>query len=335
MTYPLVFNPILKPKIWGGRWLASLGKPIPPGEAIGESWELADLPQSISGGRSVIAKGPWKGRTLHEIIAENARAIMGDGRLSETGGFPLLIKYLDAQQNLSVQVHPDEKYAARHPEAHLKSEAWYVIHAEPGAVIYKGVKPHVKPDDFAQHIRDNRVVDDLIAIKVKPGDCHYLPSGTCHALGAGLVVAEVQTPSDTTFRVYDWGRVGPGRGLHIEQALQCIHFGQAPPEPQLPPPFQTGSIRTTSLAKTGFFELARLDFADQVKLPIELSGLPEIWMLLSGGGSMMAKNAQTTALSKGLTVLIPAGASEVVATLDRGTSILRVQLPSPLRGMLA
>src|SRR5438105_11357547 len=126
---------------------------------------------------------------------------MDDGKLSAEGGFPLLIKYLDARENLSVQVHPDERYVARHPEAHLKSEAWVVIHAEPGAVIYKGVKPHVKPQDFAEHIRTNQVVDDLIAIEVKVGECHYLPSGTCHALGAGIVVAEIQTPSDTTFRV--------------------------------------------------------------------------------------------------------------------------------------
>src|SRR6267142_403427 len=130
---PLLFNPILKPKVWGGRWLVNLGKKLPPDELIGESWELADLPDQIEAGRSLIANGPWKGRTLHEALAENPKDIMGDGHLTSEGGFPLLIKYLDAQQNLSVQVHPDERYAARHPGAHLKSEAWVVIHANPGA----------------------------------------------------------------------------------------------------------------------------------------------------------------------------------------------------------
>ena len=124
--------------------------------------------------------------------------------------------------NLSVQVHPDDAYVRRHPEARLKSEAWHILDAQPGSVIYAGLKPGVDRDSFAQAIEDGTVVDKLVAIPAVPGECHYLPSGTCHALGAGVLVAEVQTPSDTTFRVWDWGRTS--RELHIEQALECIDF---------------------------------------------------------------------------------------------------------------
>ena len=232
--YPLQFEPIYKPKVWGGRALESLGRALPgdTSNRIGESWELADLSKSSASGggggqeRSVIANGPLAGKTLHDVIQRYGDRLLGRLRLNDDGGFPLLVKFLDAQQNLSVQVHPSVDYAQEHPDAHLKSEAWYIIDAQPGAVIYKGIRDGVTAEQFRQAIDAGQVEELMIPVPVKTGDCHYLPSGTCHALGAGILVAEVQTPSDTTFRVYDWGRTD--RELHLEQAMQCIHFG--PPE---------------------------------------------------------------------------------------------------------
>lgn len=234
--YPLLFDPIYKEKVWGGRSLERLGRTL-PGDGttpIGESWELADLAStSASGGgggaeHSVVSSGPLAGKTIRELMVAHGEALLGRGvQPAADGGFPLLIKFLDAKENLSVQVHPSREYAAAHPDAHLKSEAWYIVFCAPGAVIYKGLKPGVTPEQLRTAIEtntDEAVVPLLNAVPVKPGDCHYLPSGTLHALGAGVLVAEVQTPSDTTFRVYDWGRTD--RELHVEQAMACIDFEQ-------------------------------------------------------------------------------------------------------------
>ncbi|MFG0260002.1 MAG: type I phosphomannose isomerase catalytic subunit, partial [Phycisphaerales bacterium JB041] len=236
--YVLTFEPILKAKVWGGRRLERLGKPLPAGVDVGESWEIADLASTSAGGgggdaaRSVISNGPLAGRTLHEAMDLWGERLLGRAARSAAGGFPLLVKFLDAREHLSVQVHPSPEYARAHPDAHLKTECWYVVDAEPGSVIYKGVRPGVTRTDFERALRAGQgggVVELLDAVPALVGDCHNLPSGTLHALGAGVLVAEVQTPSDTTFRVYDWaaefGRAG--RELHVEQALACIDFSPA------------------------------------------------------------------------------------------------------------
>ncbi|MFK7788480.1 MAG: type I phosphomannose isomerase catalytic subunit, partial [Phycisphaeraceae bacterium] len=201
--YPLAFEPIYKEKVWGGRSFETLGRTL-PGEvnsAIGESWEIADLATtSASGGGgnaeySAIANGPLKGQSIRQLMQQFGDALLGEGITpADDGGFPLLIKFLDAKENLSVQVHPSPQYAADHDDAFLKSEAWTIIHAEPGAVIYKGLAPGTTPEQLRAAIQANTdaaVVPLLNAIPAKQGDCHYLPSGTLHALGAGVLVAEV------------------------------------------------------------------------------------------------------------------------------------------------
>jgi len=337
--YPLLFEPILKPKVWGGRSLADLGKKLPDGVSIGESWELADLPESIPEGRSRVRNGELAGMTLHQAIGRHRDWIMGDAHLTAEGGFPLLIKYLDAQENLSVQVHPDDAYVSKHADAHLKSEAWVVVKSQPRAVIYKGVKPKVTAEQFTQHIRGGSAVDDLNAVPVKPGDCHYLPSGTCHALGAGIVVAEIQTPSDTTFRVYDWGRAAtlgtPARELHLEQAMQCIHFGPPAPERKLPPPIEVRGVRTTALAQTEYFHIERLDALTMARFSIVTSGLPEVWMMIEGSGRIELDHNEPVELSPGVTALMPAALADASAALSRGSWLLRIKLPSPLKGLIA
>ena len=332
--YPLLFQPILKEKVWGGRSLSELGKTLPPETPIGESWELADLPKSISDGRSIIVNGPLADTTLRQAIADHHAAIMGGASLTAEGGFPLLVKFLDACDNLSVQVHPDHAWVDKHPRDHLKSEAWIVVKADPGAVIYKGVKPGVGPVEFAQHVADGTVANDLVAVPVTRGECHYLPSGTCHALGAGIVVAEIQTPSDTTFRVFDWGRTG--RELHVEQALQCITFGE-PPQSAEPPgtPVEVDGLRTTPLARTGFFNLERLETDRPVCHRIETSGMPEVWMILAGGGLIETPRPPTVPLMPGTTVLLPAALREAAAELAPGSEVIRITLPSPVEGAIA
>lgn len=336
--YPLLFQPIFKPRVWGGRSLEALGKQLPPGETIGESWEVADLPDNIPNGKSVIANGELAGLSLRQAIARYRNQIMGGAKLVN-GGFPLLIKFLDARENLSVQVHPDEKYAAAHPEAHLKCEAWVVVQADPGAKIYKGIKAGVTPNEFSDHIQSGAVVNDLIAVPARVGDCHYLPSGTCHALGAGVVVAEIQTPSDTTFRVYDWGRPpAGGRELHIEQAMECLRFSEADKPDKANTSrrqIEAGGVRTTVLCDTEHFTIERLDGMKSTEFAIVTSGAPEVWMMVAGRGRIATQGRANVDLVPGITALIPAELSDAACWLDAGAWLLRVRLPSPLKGMIA
>lgn len=337
LPYPLIFEPILKEKVWGGRRLERLGKALAPGAMVGESWELADLSATSADGgggdaaRSVIANGPMRGLTLADAIVAEGANLMGSLLLSKAGGFPLLVKFLDASENLSVQVHPSPRYAKVHPGAHLKTESWYVVDAEPGAVIYKGVKSGVTREAFAAHVRDNTVMNDMIAIPVKAGDFHHLPSGTCHALGAGVVVAEVQTPSDTTYRVYDWGRTG--RKLHLEEALECIAYEPSAPEFAVA---SDGRAGERDLVATEFYSLRELRTRGDAPVSAEHAltlpsgtGAPAVWMCVAGRGRIESvdESFQATAFKAGDTVLIPAGLGAARAVGSSGTIILEARLP--------
>jgi mannose-6-phosphate isomerase len=309
---------------------------VPSKQPVGESWELADLPDAIPGGRSIIANGPLAGQTLRQAISDHHDLIMGHANLSPEGGFPLLIKFLDARENLSVQVHPHDEYVAANPECHLKSEAWIVLKAEPGSTIFSGLRPGVTREEFKRHIESGEVIGDLRAIPAQVGQCHDLPSGTCHALGAGIVVAEIQTPSDTTFRVYDWGRTGAGRPLHIAQAMQCIQFGKPAPEPTMGQrPMEVDGVRTAHLLATNYFELERIDALRDVSSNVVTSGLPEVWMMLAGKGRIETPGRDDLELSAGTTTLMPAALTGAVIHAGKGAWLVRVRLPSPLKGMIA
>lgn len=340
--YPLKFEPIYKPKVWGGRALEDhLGRALPGDEMIGESWELVDLGQtSVSGGgggaeRSVIANGPLAGRTLHEAMRKHGPDLMGRLAPSDDGGFPLLVKYLDAAANLSVQVHPSEAFARQNANAFLKSEAWYILAADEGSAIYKGVVEGTTPDQMRRAIRNNTVEELLIRVPVKAGDVHYLPSGTCHALGAGILVAEVQTPSDTTFRVYDWGRTG--RELHIDQAIECIEFGPADTS-QFEPGTKrenadTGSI-VESLVKCEYFIIDRVTFPAGYEQPLT-DGHPVAWMVLEGSGQISCKAVESTPIERGQTLLLPAAMTDAAVKIESGTQLLEVTFPQATANMIA
>jgi len=311
--HPLLLNPILMEKVWGGRRLEKLGKSLPAGANIGESWELADLSStSPSGGggqaaMSVIAAGPLTGKSLREALGMWQRAALGSVMLTDSGGFPLLVKFLDARENLSVQVHPSATYAAAHKDAHLKTECWYILAAEPGSVIYKGVKPGVTRESFEKKLSSGAsIVEDLVAAPAVVGECHNLPSGTVHALGAGVLVAEVQTPSDTTFRVYDWGR--QGRELHVKQAMECIEFGPAPAAARLP----KGKTHAR-LVSTEFFRVYEsvLPAGGLVQITGDKSGggaaaEPHVLVVLEGSVSVREGRENPVVVGAGGTCFIPA-----------------------------
>lgn len=225
---PFRLDPVLVERPWGGQRLSEYGKSLPAGVAIGESWELCDLPQEVAphvdDPSSTVLDGPYAGARLRTVVAEQQTALLGPVPPTPDGRFPLLFKLLDAREHLSVQVHPHEAYVARHPEARLKTESWYVVDADPGAELYLDVVKGTTRADVGAVMGTPAIVPLLGARPAVAGAFHHVPAGLIHALGAGTFVAEVQTPSDTTFRIYDWaaeyGRAP--RQLHPEASLASI-----------------------------------------------------------------------------------------------------------------
>ena len=227
MLYPFVFKPIFQERIWGGRNINTLYRKDLPGQvSIGESWEVSDRPEA----QSEIVNGPLAGKTIHWLMQLHTAELMGTAR-PLNGRFPLLVKILDAQQKLSLQVHPPAS-KAQQLGGEPKTEIWYITHAAPGAELYVGLRKNVSRAEFELKIRDGSVAECFHRIPVKAGDAMFLPSGRVHAIGAGLVIFEIQQNSDTTYRVFDWNRVdvqGKPRPLHVEQSLECIDFNDFEP----------------------------------------------------------------------------------------------------------
>ena len=329
-SIPLMFAPIFKPKPWGGRQLATLlNKSLPQGDPIGESWELADLP----GNESRVHHGPLAGRTLNELVQMWGRALLGNAPLVDRR-FPLLIKFLDARDNLSVQVHP--KPTGADPgrfDAGVKHEAWYIVHAEPGARAYIGLKPGVTPRDLAQAANTPHIVDLLHAWDATRGQCFYLPSGTPHALGAGIVAAEVQTPSDVTYRLYDWDRVdaaGRPRELHIEAALANVRYDIRDNEIAQPPMRHRAEL----------YELNRVAACDRFQVDVVrllpgraveiLGNRMRIWIILAGKGHVKRERYDSSHdchCGPGDVVLIPADAEPIGFDMEEDAEFLEVSVP--------
>lgn len=293
--YPLKTVPIFKPRIWGGRKLkAVFDKDLPTDAKIGESWELADLPQD----KSTIANGQFAGQILASLVEQYPQAIAGIRDFPKP--FPLLVKLLDAQDVLSVQVHPDPQTCRRMGQGNPKTECWYVIDAEPGAVIYKGLKRAVTKEEFAEAIKNGTTADLLAKVPVQPGECHFLPAGTAHAIGAGLLIAEIQTPSDTTYRLFDWNRTddaGRPRPLHIDEALESIHFDVT--AAQLPTTTQG------RLVDCEHFKVDKGHCAADCQLLLK-KGRMRTLVILSGGGSIVSAQAEPVEFAAGDCLVIPA-----------------------------
>lgn len=227
LTQPLVFEPLFMERVWGGRTLQTeFGKKLPPAARIGESWEIVDRSEA----QSVVSSGALRGRTLHELWTKHRREIFGD--VTESERFPLFIKLLDAQEKLSVQVHPPEGVAAE-LGGEAKTEFWYVAAAKADAELFAGFTQPTDRAAFEDAVRSGTVAEHLHRIPVKSGDAMFMPSGRVHAIGAGNVMIEIQQNSDTTYRVFDWNRAaaeGGKRKLHIAESLRCIDFADVRPE---------------------------------------------------------------------------------------------------------
>jgi mannose-6-phosphate isomerase len=227
LTQPLVFEPLFIERVWGGRRLeSSFHKRLPPGVRIGESWEVVDREEA----QSVVHEGPLQGITLRELWTNHRAEVFGAG-LPSTARFPLLFKILDAQERLSMQVHPPPEVAPR-LGGEPKTEMWYLLDAMLGGDVYAGLKRGVTRADFERALREGNVIDLVHRLRVRPGDAVFIPSGRVHAIGSGNLLIEVQQNSDTTYRVFDWNRVGLDgrlRTLHVEESLQSINFSDYEP----------------------------------------------------------------------------------------------------------
>jgi mannose-6-phosphate isomerase len=280
VLYPFIFHPILKERIWGGRELERLyAKPLPPGRPIGESWEISDRPSDAS----IIANGPLAGKTLRWLMENHAAEVLGDAKPAAEGRFPLLCKILDAREKLSLQVHPPAAKAAE-LKGEPKTEMWFIADAAPDASLYVGLKRGVTRTEFEKKISDGSVADCFHRIPVKTGDAMFLPSGRVHAIGAGLVIFEIQQNSDTTYRVFDWNRVGldgKPRELHVAQSLASIDFNDFEPKRAETKFAIDGKIQKCLLVNDPLFKV-------------------ETWKIRSGdGGFLKSKKLQIVAATAG------------------------------------
>ncbi len=298
--YPLRFRPIFRRYLWGGRRLKILlDKPIGPGDDWAESWEVSDHGDD----QSVVEFGPLAGTTLGQLVTQLGGDLLGPR--APHPRFPLLLKFLDAMQTSSVQVHPDDARAAKLTPPDLgKTEAWLVIDALPGSTLYAGLKPGVDRDALTAAIRQGRCQESLHSFQPSVGDCIFLPAGAVHALGAGLLVVEIQQSSDVTYRLFDWNRLGTDgkpRPLHVEAGLDAVDFGCGPVTPQKP--LATDRPQAKRLVDCDRFVWDRWEF----DAPTTLGGDQRCHIIAVLEGSIHIEGDPAgTALGRGGTVLLPA-----------------------------
>ena len=323
--YPLKFKPFLRTMVWGGKKIARFKGVETEDDHIGESWEVSDVP----GHESVVANGSLKGRDLTELVKQYKGRLVGEQVYAGNGDeFPLLVKFIDARDDLSIQVHPNDEMARhRHGEPHGKTEMWYVIDADPGACLYSGLNREITPEEYLERVADGTITEVLARHEVRPGDVFFLPAGRIHTICSGCFIAEIQQTSDLTYRIYDYGRPGldgKPRELHTELAKEAIDYKVYPDYRKEYTPEKDAETELISCKyfTTSLFDLDR-------KVTKDLSGLDSfvVVMCISGSGTLTdaepvfdeegrrgpTKGHRTT-LRQGETVLIPASSQNITFT---------------------
>lgn len=320
--YPLLFEPVLKSYLWGGRNLAGIGRALPPAGIVAESWEIA----GHADGDTAVINGPYAGLTLTELHAELGLDLIGERNAwaQARDKFPLMVKLIDAEQPLSVQVHPNDAYAQMHEGNELgKTELWVVLKARPGAELILGVAAGTTREAFRAGIVESRLEPYLHRLPVKTGDHVSVPSGTLHAIMDGLLIAEIQQNSNTTYRVYDWGRVdadGRLRSLHVEKALDVIDFDQV--EPGICPAAlvaEGAGVRRWELGRNRYFVVERVELAPGAVFRGRCDGATlEIWGAVAGRAAVNG-----VALDAVRFALLPAALGEFEIVADEAATLLR------------
>lgn len=326
MLYPIKFKPRVKERIWGGHAiLKKKGRAtcrMAKDKLYGESWDLS----SVKGDISVVANGFLKGNNLEEIIEVYMGELVGEKIFEQYGlEFPLLIKYLDCNDKLSVQVHPDDTLALERHNSFGKTEAWYVVDCKPGASIYLGFKDlNLSREEYIAAVAESRLEELLNRVEVHPGDVFFIPAGTVHALGAGLEVVEVQQTSDVTYRIYDWDRVdaeGKGRELHTSLAVDAIDF-EADAE-LLHRKYDLKKGGEAKVIDCNYFTMTLHDVAGRKEL--ERSALDSFVVLIALNGSVrIIADNQEEMLSEGEVILIPAEVNDI--TIEGDAKLMEVYI---------
>jgi len=308
MLYPFKFKPIFKEKIWGGQKLKTiLNKEIPEDTPIGESWEISDHDVDTN----IISNGSFAGKNLHYIFTKFKKELLGNRLATQySEKFPLLFKFIDGSGKLSIQVHPNNEYAQKHEkDAFGKTEAWYIVHAEPDSYIIAGLSKKTTKEEFAQAIENNALEPYFNKIYVKSGDFIYIPSGRLHAIMPGILLNEIQQNSDITYRVYDWNRPGldgKPRTLHIQQSLDTINFKDIKIDKEIPSPIND---YTQLLKKSPFFTVEKLNLTKTVTESTTISDSFHGLSMLEGRANIKTKK-NNLKIEKGNSILIPHSVGE-------------------------
>lgn len=297
------FEPLLKQTIWGGSKIVTFKHLQSDLDNVGESWEISGVP----GDESVVANGEWKGKTLNEVLTEMKEKLVGADNYQRFGNrFPLLIKFIDARQDLSIQVHPDDETAHKQGKPMGKTEMWYVMDSDENASLKVGLKKKITPEEYAQMVEDDTICDALGNYKVKSGDCFFIPAGRIHAICSGSFIAEIQQTSDVTYRIYDYKRKdknGNYRELHTKQAAECINYNV---ESNYRTEYTPQKNQGVSLVQCPYFNTAVYDLDEP--MTIDYSELDSFVILigLKGEGTITDNEGNTTTLRAGESILVPA-----------------------------
>lgn len=300
LFYPFTFEPILKERIWGATKLRDYLQKSIPSAKTGESWEISTVPNDVS----IIANGIYKGKNLNELIEKFPEAILGKEVVKRFGSqFPLLFKYLDANQDLSIQLHPNDEMAKKRHNSFGKTEMWYVMQADEGARLIIGFKEDTNPETYKKQLSENKLVPLLNEIPVKKGDVFLLETGTIHAIGAGILIAEIQQTSDVTYRLYDWDRVddqGNKRELHTELALDAINFKKTPTQKH----YVSNPNKSTNVVECPYFKTDIIPLNGEMVLENHRDSF--VVLMCTAGKFEMQYNETKVAFTSGQTILLPA-----------------------------
>jgi mannose-6-phosphate isomerase len=323
LLYPMTFDPVFKDYPWGGRGLETVLRRTLPDGIVAESWDVAAHPN----GSSTVNNGPLAGKTLPEVMELLGLDLVGEHSAAalEQGRFPLLIKLLDCNRWLSIQVHPNDRYGLEHEGEWGKTEMWVVLHAEPGSELIYGFARGVTKETYEQVIGGEHSAEGLHRLKVETGDAIFVPSGAVHALGPGIIVTEIQQNSDTTYRIYDWGRPRP---LHLQQSLDVLDFSLVEPPPIKPKTvLDEEGFKVEQLASCPYFETERLTMPSGYEFFGLCDGSTfEMWAVLRGRATIYS-DAEPLTLSAVQWALLPAELGEFQVQADEDAVLLRVFVP--------
>lgn len=317
--YPLKFNPILKQTLWGGDKIIPFKQINDETIGVGESWEIS----GVEGDESVVINGSDKGLTLTEMVAKYKGELVGEANYARFGNkFPLLIKFIDAREELSIQVHPNDALAKKRHNTFGKTEMWYVIDADPGAKLISGFSSEITPKEYKERVYNNTIVDVLQTYEVKGGDVFFLPAGRVHSIGAGLFLAEIQQTSDITYRIYDFNRTdsdGKPRQLHVEQAKEAIDYDVLN---DYRTEYEAIENEPVELAACPYFTTSLYSMTEEITGDYSELDSFVIFICVEGACQLIDNAKNEINLKAGETVLFPATTQEVVIIPDESVKLL-------------